>query len=343
MKITKKNKLNKIVVFLLLLTCIVSITGFSAKAAGKASIWLTVSQTIEKTAVSASDEAPVFWYRLTPLEDGNPMPEGSSEDEYILKVEGNTKEDTKARIQIDFTHTGEYTYSFERITDEETDYVCDEDGYTIIVGIKYNNEGRLISETSVIHKSNGMKEEALKFNYTYEPDIAGTGQVGNTADANDAQLANATTRNRAVNNQEVSNPEAIDTQEDLEQLGDEAVPRGLRNTDAWALANFILAAVILLGTIILWIAYLIKKKKSDKSNDETEGNKTVELNLYKPLRIFSTVIAVASVIFFFLTEDITLSVRMTDQYTWIMVVAFFAQLIDVLYVWSKGQNQREKE
>lgn len=341
MKMKKRKKLNKIVVFLLLLTCIVSITGISAKAAGNASVWLTVNQIIEESDILIEKEEKVFQYSLIPLESRNPMPEGNSGNEYTLTLEGNKE----FEIQIDFNQPGKYSYSFKRIADKDTKYVCEEETYTIVVHVKYGVRGELITETFVLKESNQMKVSTLDYVYEYEPDSTSTEpeENGADADANDAQLANATTRNRAVNNQEVSNPEAIDTQEDLEQLGDEAVPRGLRNTDAWALANFILAAVTLLGTIILWIAYLIKKKKSDKSNDETEGNKTVELNLYKPLRIFSTVIAVASVIFFFLTEDITLSVRMADQYTWIMVVAFFAQLIDVLYVWSKGQNQREKE
>lgn len=340
MKMIMKRKLNKIVVFLLLLTCIVPMTGFSVKAAEYASCWLTVSQTVEATD---SEEEPVYRYRLKTLNEGNPMPEDSSEGEYILELEGKDE----VEIQIDFTRTGEYRYSFERIVEESNGYVCDENAYTIIVGVKYDNKGQLISETSAIRQSNGMKAKALKFNYTYNPEAAATVDVQGA----NTTATMATNNNAAGDNQQGNaagqmadnNPGDGNTQEDLEQLGDEAVPRGLRNTDAWAFANLILAVVTFLGTIILWIAYYIKKKKIEKSHEQEEIGTTEESNFYKSFRILSIVVGAASVVFFFLTEDVTLPIRMTDQYTWIMTVAFFVQLIDMLYIWTKGKGHKEKE
>ena len=188
---------------------------------------------------------------------------------------------------------------------------------------------------------------ALKFNYTYNPEAAATVDVQGA----NTTATMATNNNAAGDNQQGNaagrmadnNPGDGNTQEDLEQLGDEAVPRGLRNTDAWAFANLILAVVTFLATIIPWIAYYIKKKKIEKSHEQEEIGTTEESNFYKSFRIFSIVVGAASVVFFFLTEDVTLPIRMTDQYTWIMTVAFFVQLIDMLYIWTKGKGHKEKE
>lgn len=344
MNTIQKNKMNKVVVFLLLLACLVLTTGFAVKAAGNISVLLPVIQTVKVSDSTISKDEQSFEYTLTPLETGNPMPEGSNGDEFTMALTGDEETD----IQIDFNRTGVYSYHFTQKVDESRGFTCENQQYTITVYVKYNGRGEMISEVSVAKQSNGKKDSALRFINVYDPEAV---QEQGEVPQDDADAANA---DQISQNSEGNNAEALDadagnpgnTEEDLEKLDSDAVPRGLRNTDAWALWNLILAAATLLGGIILFIAYLIKKKHSDENSEQdSEKNSrenSEEVPLHRPLRIVSLILGVAAAVFFFLTEDVTLPVKLTDQYTWIMAVGFAVQLIFMLYIFAKRNGKSEE-
>lgn len=362
MNTIRKNKLNIVAVFLLLLACLFSMTGFSAKAAGNTSIWLPVKQTFESSEKALSGDQQAFEYSLVPLETGNPMPEGSSENEYALTLTGNQE----TTIQIDYSNTGVYSYHFRQVIDEAKDgYTYDEEQYTITVYVKHNTRGELISEVSVAKQTNGMKVAALEFENRYapwdsartpsqdEPDGDGDEPDAAAADANGA----AAVDNASVDQQGGDGAQGAEELqeaegEDLEQLDSDAVPRGLRNTDAWALWNLIFAALTVLGSVILLITYLRKRTESEDGDaQEDQESRSVEneeeedakkKRLCRPARVFSLIVSIASVIFFILTEDVTLPMRWADQYTWIMVVIFLVQIVDMLFIRVRGKKKEEK-
>lgn len=344
MNTIRKNKMNKVVVFLLLLACLVSTTGFAVKAAGNASVWLPVIQTVEVPDSTISEDEQSFEYTLTPLETGNPMPAGSSDNRYVMTLTGNEE----SEIQIDYDRTGVYSYHFTQKTEENSGFTCENKQYTITVYVKQNN-GKLITDASVAKQSNGMKDSALKFANVYDPELTKEQKnvpSNNNKTANgepeETTVQQTPAQNTAANNATTLSADAGDASdagEDLEKLGSEAVPRGLRNTDAWALWNLILAAATLLGGIILFVAYLLKKKRSEENSEEGSEQESENVPLHRPLRVISLILGAASVIFFFLTEDMTLPVRLTDQYTWIMVIGFVVQLIFMIYIVARGQGK----
>ena len=345
MNTIRKNKMNKVVVFLLLLACLVSTTGFAVKAAGNVSVWLPVIQTVEVPDSTISEDEQSFEYTLTPLETGNPMPEGSSENKYIMTLTG----DEEAQIQIDYSRTGVYSYHFTQKSEENSGFTCENKQYTITVYVKHGGDGELVSEASVAKQSNGMKDSALKFTNVYDPELfeeqkeVPSNDAGTASEEPAAQQPSA--RNTVGNNAATLSADAGDASdagEDLEKLDSEAVPRGLRNTDAWALWNLILAAATLLGGIILFAAYLLKKKHSQENSEQESEQESEEVLLHRPLRIASLILGTASLIFFFLTENVTLPVKLTDQYTWIMVVGFVIQLIFMIYIVAKGNEKTEE-
>ena len=99
----------------------------------------------------------------------------------------------------------------------------------------------------------------------------------------------------------------------------------------WALVNLISTVVTVLFGLFLLISK--KKKEEDKKDDEKQMNVNVdedEEEIRKRglfTRILSVVVAIASVIVFFLTEDLTLKMVMTDKWTLLMVVFALVQVV----------------
>lgn len=332
---------NKVAVFLLLLVSVVLMAGIPVKAAESVSVWLPVKQTLKGTA--DADEKQAFEYKLIPLESGNSMPEGATEDEYTVTLEGNQER----TIQIDFNRAGTYTYRFFQVTDASLEeYTCDTEQYTVTVYIKAGDGGNLISRAIVTKQSDGMKVSDMEFINARYPESASVQNEDNPAQANvrDAETAvdsvtAAAAAAGTVNNAAVDGgdqePADGDAQE-LKELGSEEVPRGLRNTDYWAVLNLVFAVATAIGTLILSIVYLKKKREENEEEDRKRKSNM-------PLWILSLVVSVASVVFFFLTEDVTLPTRWVDQYTWIMVAGLLIQVVDMVYIQIRGKKDNEEQ
>lgn len=99
----------------------------------------------------------------------------------------------------------------------------------------------------------------------------------------------------------------------------------------WALLNLILSILTVIGGII----FLLHKKDEEL---EEEDNKKV--NRFK---ILSTLTAIASVIIFILTEDMTATMVWVDKWTIAMAVVLCIELIEDYYIHKNSKYEEEEE
>ena len=113
----------------------------------------------------------------------------------------------------------------------------------------------------------------------------------------------------------------------------------------WALINLICAIV----TVLFGLLLLISKRHKDEDDDEEEDDETKqqtnnddeekEQEKKRGLftRVLAVLIAIASVVFFLVTEDMSLAWTWTDQWTIWMVVIGLVQIV-VFFVGRKWKN-----
>ena len=107
---------------------------------------------------------------------------------------------------------------------------------------------------------------------------------------------------------------------------------------SWALLNLILAAC----NVFLSAALLVRYFKKVKDGAETSGEDTQEGNRGL-LRLTTLVPAAASVIVFFLTEDMD-AVRVTaDKWTVLMVILLLLNAVAAVFMNRKCENGEEAE
>ena len=112
----------------------------------------------------------------------------------------------------------------------------------------------------------------------------------------------------------------------------------------WALINLICAIVTVLFGLLLLISKRHKSEDDDEEDDETKqqtNNDDEEKEQEKKrglfTRVLAVLIAIASVVFFLVTEDMSLAWTWTDQWTIWMVVIGLVQIV-VFFVGRKWKN-----
>ena len=111
----------------------------------------------------------------------------------------------------------------------------------------------------------------------------------------------------------------------------------------WALINLICAIVTVLFGLLLLISKRHKDEDDDEEDDETkqQTNNDEEKEQEKKrglfTRVLAVLIAIVSVVFFLVTEDLSLSWTWTDQWTIWMVVLGLVQIV-VFFVGRKWKN-----
>ena len=140
----------------------------------------------------------------------------------------------------------------------------------------------------------------------------------------------------------VEEPEVIDPTPTPEVGGDESY---------WALLNLICAVLSTLGAVVL----LLSKSKKDEEEEEDEDEVKVmaaeeedepeqkkRKGIYKVLGSLS---AIASIVIFILTEDITKPMVLTDRWTLLMVVLFIVSLGSLFLGrrWHEEDDDEEAE
>ena len=112
----------------------------------------------------------------------------------------------------------------------------------------------------------------------------------------------------------------------------------------WALINLICAIVTVLFGLLLLISKRHKSEDDDEEDDETKqqtNNDDEEKEQEKKrglfTRVLAVLIAIVSVVFFLVTEDMSLAWTWTDQWTIWMVVIGLVQIV-VFFVGRKWKN-----
>ena len=132
-----------------------------------------------------------------------------------------------------------------------------------------------------------------------------------------------------------------------EKVEKEKTPKA-RPEKFWALINLICAIVTVLFGLLLLISKR-HKSEDDEEDDETkqqtnndDESKEQEKKRGAFTRVLAVLIAIVSVVFFLVTEDLSLRWTWTDQWTIWMVVIGFVQIV-VFFVGRKWKNVDDDE
>ena len=133
-----------------------------------------------------------------------------------------------------------------------------------------------------------------------------------------------------------------------EKVEKEKTPKA-RPEKFWALINLICAIVTVLFGLLLLISKRHKNKddeEDDETKDQTTTNEDEEKEQEKKrglfTRVLAVLIAIVSVVFFLVTEDMSLRWTWTDQWTIWMVVIGFVQIV-VFFVGRKWKNVDDED
>jgi len=143
-------------------------------------------------------------------------------------------------------------------------------------------------------------------------------------------------------------PKAEPKEEKVEKVEKEKTPKA-RPEKFWALINLICAIVTVLFGLLLLISKRHKNKDDEEEDDETkqqtnndDESKEQEKKRGAFTRVLAVLIAILSVVFFLVTEDMSLRWTWTDQWTIWMVVIGLVQIV-VFFVGRKWKNVDDDE
>ena len=143
-------------------------------------------------------------------------------------------------------------------------------------------------------------------------------------------------------------PKAEPKEEKVEKVEKEKTPKA-RPEKFWALINLICAIVTVLFGLLLLISKRHKNKDDEEEDDETKqqtNNDDEEKEQEKKrgafTRVLAVLIAILSVVFFLVTEDMSLRWTWTDQWTIWMVVIGLVQIV-VFFVGRKWKNVDDED
>ena len=148
--------------------------------------------------------------------------------------------------------------------------------------------------------------------------------------------------------EEVEDDETPLSDGEVEEVEDNATPKS--NDSIWALINLIAAIVtVILGLFLL----LSKRHRNDEDEDEDERQARMARGEEKEqeqkrgwiCKVLGVVVAIVSVVFFILTEDMSLPMALTDKWTIWMIVIAIIELVLVLVGrrWKDVDDDEEQQ
>lgn len=120
---------------------------------------IPVEQIVDSKNEGVSDG---FAYMLTTDQTDAPMPTGSSNQQYIWNMKGNTSVDLIMNVRS----AGQYHYKVYQITEKRDNFKYDEKSYDIKVDAFYNAKNQLRVVT-VVENQNGEKVSGISFKNGY--------------------------------------------------------------------------------------------------------------------------------------------------------------------------------
>ena len=128
-----------------------------------------------------------------------------------------------------------------------------------------------------------------------------------------------------------------------EAIEDESTPLAGNPGAAWALLNLILMILTALGSVVLLVSYVGKKKKEQENEN---GQKELQYTVKKKgfWRVFSLVPGIGSIIAFLLTENMANPMVFTDRWTLLMVlIALVKVIVAVLAIKKKDEPDEDRK
>ncbi|MBQ6621407.1 MAG: Cna B-type domain-containing protein [Mogibacterium sp.] len=108
----------------------------------------------------------------------------------------------------------------------------------------------------------------------------------------------------------------------------------------WALINLICAVVTAILSVILLIGYFTGRKKDEESEEDAEEEED-QLKRKGLLRLASLIPAIAGIVTFILTEDMSLPMQLVDRWTIVMVIILAVQVLVALFSKKKREDDEE--
>jgi uncharacterized repeat protein (TIGR02543 family) len=139
---------------------------------------------------------------------------------------------------------------------------------------------------------------------------------------------------------ENGNPEIIDIEDDPTALASGA------ERAAWALINLIAAILTAVICIVLLVTWFKRKKDEDEEEDKADEEDEEDEKKNKRhtiIRLLSIIPAVASVIIFFVTENMKNPMTMVDKWTILMIVLLVVELLLAFFSAKKEDEDEDDE
>lgn len=149
-----------------LMLLLIGMLAFSAKPVQAADYQTTETISIKQEFTVSKGTAPsdAFNYRLTALESGNPMPEGSSSGSYDFTIKGSNMAEIGP---IEYLAPGIYTYKLEPVVEtNQKGYEYASNTYDISVYVTNTETGGL-QAAMVVKTADGTKTSEIKFDHKY--------------------------------------------------------------------------------------------------------------------------------------------------------------------------------
>ena len=125
------------------------------------------------------------------------------------------------------------------------------------------------------------------------------------------------------------------------------VPYTAAKPGYWALFNLIMMILTVIGGLFMLVRRVRNKKDDEESEEQAESRTDDEKNKkYQKRKLAvaaAVILAIGSVIAFFLTEDLTNTMAYVDRYTWIMAVMLIGSVLSIVFGKRKVDNDDEPE
>lgn len=274
-----------------------------------------------------------FKYKIVPV-DGAPVPDGSKGGVCYFSVKGEPGKTTQGDVKLSMTFPkpGEYKYKVSAyVPNPQKGFTYEKNTYTLHVYVTNNDNGGL--EMATVTGEKGYKNGIVDLNVKYEAEkVPGTVVRPTTTPRGDGAAAPAANGAPAAPAEEVVEPEPEPTP--IENIINDIVPKADPETDCWALLNLIAAIATVITSAILVVRYM---ERIDTEEDEyiirRKGN----------IRLLGLIPAIASVITFVLTENMSLPMEITDEWTPFMIIALAVELVAAFAVYMKYDRESDDE
>lgn len=125
-------------------------------------------------------------------------------------------------------------------------------------------------------------------------------------------------------------------QQNEEVIEDNTTPLSVMSGH-WALINLIITILSIIFTIILVIFCIYEKTDKDKPKEERKITKRCIFS-----KIINLLFSIILIVLFILTQDMSLPMELTDEFTIITLIIFILQLIVFVAVETIGEKKEER-